>query len=219
MNNYLTKIITKELTKILDEPRAYLGASSIGNGCDRAIWYGLRHPEFKKITARQRLIFETGKSIERLLLKFIVIKGCVIKPNISLVCADYPVFQGHCDAVIYDAVTFAPIAIIEIKTAKDSSFNIFKKKGLKLWDAGYYDQIQAYMGISEIPKCYVLVINKDTSELCDVLVEFDNERYIQLIQKADRIGGASIMPMRITHASPSFFKCKMCFYMEECHAI
>lgn len=209
------QVIEQYLENKEDEPRQYIGASSIGNPCERAIWYGLNYPEQKVVTAKQRLTFEIGRRLEGMIIDLMIESGLMVISPYPLVSREYPAFQGNVDCVwLNDNMELQ--AIIEIKTAKDSSFNIFKKKGLRLWYPDYYDQIQSYLGMSGIPCAYILVLNKDTSELLSEKVEFDRHRYELLVEKAKRIGDAKIMPPRI-NGSPSYFRCKYCFYKGVCH--
>ena len=79
----------------------------------------------------------------------------------------FPYSQGHFDAIIFLG---SQKAILEIKTAKDASFKVFVNKGLKVWSPRYYAQVQSYMGMSGIYSAYILVLNKDNSEIFDELV-------------------------------------------------
>jgi hypothetical protein len=124
-----------------------------------------------------------------------------------------PYFQGHFDGIM---TWRKKRAILEIKTAKDASFKIFVKKGLKEWNPQYYAQIQSYMGMSGIFSTYILVLNKDNSDLSDELVLFDAEFYEKLIQKAQMIYGAKVEPPRV-HGSPLWYQCKMCKFNKVCH--
>jgi hypothetical protein len=210
----LSKIIYDALEKQPTEHRAYIGASSIGNPCERAIWYGLNKPESKEIDPKLTLTFNIGKSLESLLIELLKRKELIGSPY-TFICKDYPKFQGNADATLLDR-NYNILALIEIKTAKDSSFNTFKKKGVFLWMPEYYDQIQSYLGMSEIQSCFLLVINKDSSELHEEVIHFDSERYKFLVAKAKRIGETFIEPAKINE-SASYFKCKMCFYRKICH--
>ncbi len=209
----LTELINDLLSEQKQEPRAYVGASSIGNPCERAIWYGLNHPEYKVVTPKQLITFEIGKRLEAMILDYLAKKLLIMSPY-TMVHKSYPKFQGNADAVLLDS-NMQKIALIEIKTAKESSFNLFKKKGLRLWNPEYYDQVQSYMGLSDIPVCFELVLNKNTSEFWDEQIEFDAYRYDYLVEKAKRIGEAVCIPPRISN-SPSYHRCKMCFYQEAC---
>ncbi len=207
--------IQSALTMQTDEPRQYIGASSIGNQCLRAIWYGLRMSETKVVEPQQQLAFEVGKRLEILILDLLVASGIHIERQFGFHCREYSLFQGTLDAVLFDNVGNST-AIIEIKTAKNDSFRIFQRKGVRLWWPEYYDQVQCYMGMSGIAESIILVFNKDASELCEEVIEFDPIWYASLVEKAKIVGEYTEPPPRLSER-PAFFKCKMCFYKEECH--
>lgn len=212
----LSKLIYNVLDEQQNENRAYIGASSIGNPCERSIWYGLNRPDDKEISPKLKMTFEIGRKLELIIVN-VLLNQFAADTQRHLFCKEYELFQGSCDAVFFDP-NLKQDFLLEIKTANDSSFNTFKKKGIRLWYPEYYDQVQAYMGMSGVHKCYLLAINKNTSELHDELVLFDEYHYDRLIMKARRIGEAKEEPARINN-SPSYFKCKMCFYRKICHAL
>ena len=72
------------------------------------------------------------------------------------------------------------------------------------------------MGMSGIHKAYIVVLNKDNSEIADELVTFDPVFYETLRNKAAMIANANVMPPRI-NASPLWFQCKMCKFNKVCH--
>ena len=72
------------------------------------------------------------------------------------------------------------------------------------------------MGMSSILNAYILVLNKDNSELSDEFVEFDEEFYKTLQSKAWMIANASVEPPRIS-ASPLWYACKTCKFNKVCH--
>ena len=211
----LIESIKSVLKKRIDEPRKYLGASAIGNSCHRAIWYSVNYPEYAQITERQRLTFEIGHRLESMIIDLLIESGLSIIRPYTFVCRDYPIFQGNSDFAIVDE-SGEMISLGEIKTAKDDSFKIFVKKGLRLWYPEYYDQVQSYMGMSGIDNYIVIALNKDTSELHEEFVEFDQIWYECLVEKAKRIGESKDIPDGINN-NASFFKCKICFYTKECH--
>ena len=131
-------------------------------------------------------------------------------------------FKGSPDAIWYgtkhdDALETFTQAIIEIKTAKHSSFGIFTAKGVKVWYPVYYAQVQAYMGMSGIAKAYVVVLDKDTSKMGDELIEFDSAYYDELKTKAARIVDAKIVPPKLNN-NPCYFVCRSCQYKTLCHS-
>lgn len=209
----LKQIIEKTLANKNNEPRNYIGASSIGNPCERAIWYGINNPESKEVYPKQKLTFEIGKRLETMILDLLKESKLDILTDVY-VGSEYPLFEGHLDAYILE--NGQPKYILEIKTANDSSFNTFKNKGVKLWYPEYYDQVQSYMGMINIRKCILIAINKNTSELHQEIIPFDEYRYDYLLNKAKRIG-ETVNPPRKINESASFFRCKMCFYKKVCH--
>jgi CRISPR/Cas system-associated exonuclease Cas4 (RecB family) len=208
---------TGKLTKILNSiaienetPRDYIGASSIGSPCMRQIWYAYNGYVGEPISPRLARTFEIGKRLEGMVLDDLESAGLyVIRDWWDLVDRELPYFKGHVDAVIGDA-------IIEVKTAKDSSFKQFVKHGLRKWSPQYYAQLQAYMGMSGICESYLICLNKDTSELHDEQVMFQPQYYDGLRLKAEMIHAAQEPPPRVNH-SPVFYVCKTCRYRRVCH--
>lgn len=212
--NILTEKIEKLISREVN-PRDYIGASIIGSDCLRQIWYEFKGTEAKEFPSKMQRTWDIGKHLEKLILYWLSECGIEIATDYwDLESEEMPFFKGHLDAVwMQDG---KPFAIIEIKTAKDASFNVFLKKGLIAWNAQYYAQIQSYMGMSGIHITYIIVLNKDNSELCDEEVTFDDGFYQQLRRKAFLIANIEAPPSKINE-SPIFFKCKMCKFNKICH--
>jgi CRISPR/Cas system-associated exonuclease Cas4 (RecB family) len=214
---------TGKLTKLLDsqpapkeEPRKYIGASSIGSQCMRQIWYAYNGYEGEAITPRLARIFETGHLLERLVIKRLIDAGVSLTTNIpQYQDKELSFFRGTMDAVWHDNQGRS-IAIIEIKTTNNSRFNQFVKNGLLKWQPSYYAQVQAYMGMSGINKSYVLALNKDTSQLHDESVDFNPVYYEGLQLKAEMIHAAQEPPPKVND-NKAFYLCKMCRYRRVCH--
>jgi hypothetical protein len=206
--NHIRKSIGKNN---LDEPRYYVGASSIGKACERQIWYQANgyigvYKEELKIT------FLMGKILETMLLDLL---ASVISKD-SLFCKDSELdrFQGNMDAII---LIGSCKAILDIKTAKASSFLIFKRKGLRQWNETYYAQLQAYMGMTGIHKAVLLCLNKDSSELHEEWITFNEIYYAMLKEKARRIIDAKLLIPERINDSPLYYLCNMCGFKEDCH--
>lgn len=213
----LTKKIEKAQQGIVSHPRDYIGASIIGSDCFRQIWYEFKGEKQEKIPPKTRRTWAVGSHLEHLILDWIELSGCAISREwYDLQSNNIPQFKGHVDAILVDKKG-NPIAIIEVKTAKDASFNVFLSKGLKLWNPRYYAQIQSYMGMSGIHKAYIVVFNKDSSDIMDELVVFDPEFYRELEEKAQFVVGAVSAPPRIS-GSPLWYQCKLCQFNKVCHS-
>jgi hypothetical protein len=217
----ISKKIEKHQEAIENDSRDYIGASSIGSDCLRQIWYQFKGVKAQKVPTKFRRTWAIGKALEQVVHNWLVDVGIVVWRNYpELVHPTMPFFKGNVDGVwmksrykIHDQI---PKAIIEIKTAKDASFKIFVKKGVKAWNPQYYAQVQAYMGLSGIHSTYILVLNKDNSDISDELVLFDPEFYKKLEEKAAFVYGANAEPPRI-HGSALWYQCKMCKFNKVCH--
>lgn len=207
-------MIEKSQARVTDEPRYYIGASSIGSDCLRQIWYQYKGVKAEEVPTKFRRTWAIGKKLEGLVVDWLKDAGLLMDLEYQIYRArNVPIFQGNLDGIVFLGKTKA---ILEIKTAKDSSFKIFIKKGIKVWNPQYYAQIQSYMGMSGIHSTYILVLNKDNSDLSDELVKFDKEFYEKLEAKALMISKAVTAPPRV-HGSPLFYKCKMCKFNKTCH--
>ncbi len=215
----LSNLILQAIEKRDRDPhRPYVGASSIGSPCSRAIWYSYHGAPSKDFSPTTHATFDVGKKLEDLIISYVELAGLqVIRPhemNHYLFCCDseVPKFQGHADALL---VVDGEEVVLEIKTAKNSRFQAFKKKGLKSWSPEYYAQIQSYIGMKGLQRGVVLAINKDTSELHHEWISFDSYLYNELRAKAQAIIDAEEPPERI-NKSPMYIVCSRCNYKETC---
>ncbi len=210
-----TGILTKKIESIVYPeaiPRDYIGASNIGNDCWRQIWYELKGAKRDNPTNKVQRTWDMGKLLENFVINLLKISGVEFEDyQVEGVDRDLPYFKGH-----FDGLMVKPYGVLEIKTAKDSSFRQFVKHGLKRWSATYYAQIQSYMGMFGVDRAYIIVFNKDTSEFHDDFVEFDADVYEQLKTKAKLIYESQFEPPRINN-NPMWFQCKMCSYRTICH--
>jgi hypothetical protein len=213
--NELTKKIEKIQSRDDRKTRDYIGASTIGSDCLRQIWYEFKGFQAIEVPTKTRRTWTIGRVLEGTILDWLAETGIEIcRTWDDLVAEEMPYFRGHLDSVWMK--NGKPFAILEIKTAKDASFLIFVKKGLKAWQPQYYAQIQTYMGMSGIHKAYILVLNKDTSDISDELVLFDPVFYEKLKEKASMVANAHAAPPKI-NGSPIWYQCKMCKFNKVCH--
>lgn len=221
MDINLSQAINRALdTRPKDAPRNYVGASSIGHDCARAIWYQAHGAEEGHINHRVKRIFDNGKVLESMLLDYIELTTTrVIRPNAEnnwLHCSDkeLPYFAGHMDALLFNAD--GPVIVLDIKTCNHLSFDKFVNNGLRHWQPKYYAQLQAYMGMTGHKYACLLAYDKDDSRLHDETIAFDEMEYAALKEKARVIYTQEIEPERI-NKSPLYFVCRNCSYKETCH--
>ncbi len=210
----LAKIIDLYHERVEDDARDYIGASSIGSECLRQIWYQFKGVKAEKVPTKFRRTWAIGKNLESLVIEWLINAGVQVQDwALNYHAKNMPYFQGNFDGVVFVG---DKKSILEIKTAKDASFKIFVKKGARIWNPQYYAQIQSYMGMSGINSAYILVLNKDNSDISDELVLFDEHIYKKLMEKAAMIYGAHVEPPRI-NGNPLWYQCKMCKFNKICH--
>lgn len=213
----LTQIVEQSMNVSRETFRNYIGASSIGSECLRKVWYEYRGVEGAPVSNKLQRTFNVGKRLETLVTDALIDSGmklitpCAQNHHLKYFDDDFPFFQGHCDAIWSDED-----AVIEIKTARDSSFKIFVNKGLEKWSPAYYAQVQAYMGMSGLKTAYLICLNKDTSELHDEKVEFNPEYYDCLKARAVLVHDAD-EPLNRVNRSPYFITCRTCKFRDVCH--
>ncbi len=194
-------------------PRAYLGASSIGTECDRALWYSYHTPK-PVDDARVRRIFETGHAMEAVIYRWLRLAGADVydldKNGEQFRFVD-GIVSGGCDGfVVWDGDNY----LLEIKTANDFRFKAFKKDGF-CSDEKYAAQIQIYMHKFRMKKCLCVVLNKNTQEIYFEIVAYDEFAAISSLERGKNIVAMEELPDR-KYPNKSYFRCKFCNYYTEC---
>ena len=196
-----------------EKQRDYIGASEIGHPCARKVWYSYNQKENKSISEKLLMTFEIGHYIESMVIDLIIGARITMMTNFNTKGITGTI-KGHVDAFIVDDNGEA--YVLEIKSACNTQFNIFKNKGVMGWKMQYYAQVQAYMGMNGVNKAILLAINKDTSEMHEEIIDFDAVYYNELNSRAEYIINAKEPPERI-NKNPCFFICKTCPFVRECH--
>lgn len=213
----ITKIIEETIrNRPKDAHRDYIGASQIGNPCDRSIWYEFNCFDREVDRVKVSKTYDVGRNLEHLIARYISESGIWIdRPDHAYSDKEIPQFRGHIDGLL--RLTNQEPIVIEIKTCKASSFARFVKHGLKKWSPNYYDQMQSYLGMTGYQNGVLLAFNKDDSQLHEEWVEFDCIHYEMLKDKVKRIITSEDAPDRINR-SPLFHVCQMCNFRKVCNS-
>lgn len=211
--------------------RQYLGASRIGDDCERRLAYEFHltpkdeGSDFKGNTLR---IFDMGHDAEERMAEYLRLAGFELRTHredgrqFGMSDAGGK-FKGHYDGVITGGPAVPGLkypCIWENKGLGDKSWNDLKNKGLKASKPVYYAQVQVYMAYEEVEHCLFTAINRDTGEIyveVIMLKAVDAQGYID---KAVRIV-SSANPEELGKAGRGIddFKCKWCDYKRRCHAV
>lgn len=212
--------------------RGYLGASSIGDDCERKLWYQFNGYPREPMKYKGTLATEDGHRCEDLMAA-----ALRLVPGIELWTVDDAgaqfgfekyegKYQGHYDGVILGLLQ-APKTphVWEHKACNEKKYDKLKKciedygekNALEQWDEIYFGQAQTYMGELSLTRHYLTVSTPGFRDVISCRTEFDPVRYDGYDRKAQRIITAKTPPARISEMK-TFFKCKWCDYAEICHA-
>ncbi len=238
----LAEAITDHIDAGLQQQRAkqkarhYLGASSLGVACDRALQYDyVKAPvdPGRELSGKALRIFEAGYVFEQLMTTWLNLAGFAIETEMDSgdqfgFSAAGGRIQGHVDGIIVGGPIDVPLqypVLWECKSLNNRSWKETAKKGLLLSKPTYAAQIalyQAYMevqvpGISQNPALFT-AINKDTGEIYIEAVPFNgqlaqrsSDRAVNILRACD---AHELLP-RMTK-DPAHFECKCCPWRQRC---
>lgn len=219
----------------LEPRRSYLGASAIGDECERKLWYSIR-PEIprKPFDAASLKRFEDGHRGEALMAERLR-----MVPGVELWTVDEVTggqiggtlyggrFGWHVDGVIRGLLQ-APETphVWEHKQVGQKKFDEFRKlkaavgekATLAAWDPVYFAQGVLYMELLDLTRHYLTVSTPGGRETLSCRTEAKPVMAKAVLAKAKRILDAVEPPVRLSER-PEFFKCKWCDFREACHGL
>lgn len=209
--------------------RRYLGASSLGDACERRVQLGwiraqalpsAPEPEdgdrIEPVTQR---IFDIGHTLEELAIRWLSEAGFQLATRRRdgrqigfMVAGDR--FGGHCDGVLTggpEGVAYP--ALWEHKAVGRKSWQEIAKKGVAAARPVYAAQVAVYQAYLDLPNpALFMATNRDTAELHLELVPFDgrlaqetSDRAVRIIEATD---AGELLPRPFAQADNA--TCKMC---------
>lgn len=208
---------------LAEPPRAYLGASVIGDECARKLWYGLRWATLPDFDGRMYRLFQTGHLEEPRMIRDLRDIGATVyerDPDTGRQF-NYVDLWGHYRGSTDGIGSRLPGGerkhhILEFKTHSAKSYADLKRHGVQQSKPVHYAQMQVYMGWAKLSYALYLARNKDTDELHAERIESDPVAFDRLREKAERVVFAPLPPARLSD-DPAFFKCKLCDHKDVCH--
>jgi hypothetical protein len=199
-----------------DSRREHLGASEIGEECDRKLWYSFRWALQERRNGRMVRILRRGDQEEKQLLEDLAGLGYELRKH-SFVSGVNGHFGGTPDGLIL-GIPMAPHAwhVLELKTSKDELWKELAKKGVKEAQPVHYAQMQVYMRGTGTDRALYLAVNKDTDDIYEERVHLDQLFAQRLYDRAARIIGRQTLPERISD-DPAWFQCRPCRWHAICH--
>ena len=207
-----------------DFRRNHLGASLIGEECERKLWYGFRWCSDPCFSGRMLRLFNTGFREESRIIKELRRIGIKVwdrdpdsGEQLHYTDPDCPHFSGSLDGIGkgFDEAPVTPHEI-EIKSSGSKAFSKVKHEGVQKAKPLHYSQIQTYCRWAELDRAFYFVVNKDTDEIYSERVYYDKAFAERLADKAKRVVYSDVPLERISKNAGNF-QCKFCPYVGPCH--
>jgi len=199
-----------------------LGASSIGEECERRLFYQFRWANAgeRQFDGRMLRLFDRGNREEAVFIAELRAAGLEVwdRDPSTGEQFEFKAVAGHFVAKIDGAcrgVLEAPakLHVLSFKTANDSSWKSMQKDGP---GSKYEAQSQVEMRLAGIDRTLFLVANKNDDQVHGERIRLDTTKADAIIDKATRITFAAEPPGRISEDA-AFYKCKQCPAAKVCH--
>lgn len=202
--------------------RPHLGASLIGEPCERKLWLTFRWAKAQAWDGRMLRLFDSGQRAEARFLKELEGIGCQVWSTDDdgqqfRVSAHGGHFGGSLDSVV-SGLQEAPDTphVAEFKTSNDKLFKTLVKDGVQAAKPMHYAQMQCYMGLMNLEWALYLAENKNDASIHSERVAFDSAEFARLMAKAERVIRATEPPPKIGESAEDF-ACKWCHLKDLCH--
>lgn len=202
--------------------RLHLGASLLGDPCERKLWYSFRWALDIEFNGRILRLFDRGQREEQTFTDELRRIGIKVLDTAQ----DGNQWRfADCNGHVGGSMDGAAIGfdecptvwcVAEYKTHGEKSFKTLQDKGVKIAKPLHYAQMNLYMYWSGMTKAFYLAVNKNTDDLHGEFIDYDKSLAVDLIAKAERIVNAKTAPARMT-TDPSYYGCKFCDFAHTCH--
>jgi hypothetical protein len=205
-----------------DGLRPHLGASLIGDDCERKLFFTFRWATVERHDGRLLRLFQTGHLAEPRFVADLRSIGCEVQEvnpetgkqwSVSAVGGH---FGGSMDGIVLGVPESPKVwHLCEMKTHSEKSFLELKKKGVKESKPLHWFQMQVYLNLGGLTRALYVAVNKNTDELYAERVRIDKDEGMRLVAKAERVIKATVAPDRIA-ATEDFYRCRFCSHSAVC---
>lgn len=209
-----------------------LNASTLGDTCERKLWYQFRMAKTEVFTAEQLRRFENGYRVEDVEASRLVrVNGVQLRTIDPVTGYPYAVLavDGHLKGRLDGRITGllqAPKTehVWECKCTNDKKYTALmkakneygEKDALQHWDETYYAQAVLYMHLTGLTRHYLTCTDTGAIHTLSVRTEANPEAAERLLEKAARIKDAHTAPVGISD-NPAWYQCKNCTFAGCCH--
>ena len=178
--------------------------------CPRVLFFKFKNAPKKEMEANILRLFDHGDYIHKLIMKTLVEAKEVRVVASEVNIPSQELVFGRADAIISDGRN---LYVLDIKSINSSAFKyLTKPKEENIF------QLQLYLHYFRIPKGILLYVNKDTQELKEFLVDYNQTLSQNLIDDLKSVKAKidkNIVPARIPDY-PNNWQCRYCQYREIC---
>ena len=201
-----------------EKPRAYIGASGIGNQCDAYQAFSLRGFPNSKPDARLQRIFRLGHILEDEVVRDLKNKADARvweKDGLTGRQHSYSEWNGHvvCHMDGHIELDDSELRVLEIKSMNDRSFKKLQKEGVKYSHPHYFAQCQMMMAMSGIESCFFIAINKNTSAYEAQIIAYDEFEWSHLKERIQQVLNGRA---RKISTDETDWRCRGCFKRGVC---
>lgn len=218
-----------------DGHRNHLGASLIGDVCNRRLWYVFRwvkswsatDKDGNDVSGRMQRLFNRGHNTEHRFIEWLRGIGISIwdlgeDGNQFRVKGVEGHFGGSLDSIGQDTQNRFPLLakigpfLVEYKTHNAKSFAKLLRDGVKKSKPRHWWQMCVYGSYYGFRYAVYCAINKDTDEIKLFVIELDWNVGRQALEKAEEVILSQMPPPRFSEL-PSHLECKFCDFHDVCH--
>lgn len=199
------KIDELYLSKHRDRDKEHFYITDSGK-CPRAVYFQFKKVPKKEMDARALRIFEHGDYTHMRIISTLFALGLVKATEIDI--PNKEIVHGRADVIVN--IDNEPY-VVEIKSINSAAF--FKRNEP---DPDHYKQLQMYLHFFNIKKGILIYENKNTQELKEFTVEYDEKTVREILEKFEilkaQIQNNIVPPVNDVEE----WRCGYCPYAEEC---
>ena len=209
----------------LQRPSRRLGASQIGEKCERRQWYSFRWAMLGEspFDGRMLRLFNRGHREEAVFIEELRGIGVDVR-DVDPATGEQFTFTaagGHFVAKIDGVGLRVPEAPktwhnLSFKTANDKSWRELSAKGVQAAQPKNWAQNQIEMHLSQLTRTLFISANKNDDSLYSERIRYDEAEAAALLAKAERIIYAA-EPLPGISEDPAHYRCKSCPAAAVCH--
>jgi len=178
--------------------------------CQRAVFFRFKKAPAEAMEPRLLMIFDHGDHIHQMIMKalFGAKKVHVVAAEVNI--PPQEIISGRADAILSDG---KDLYVLDIKSINGQIF-----RNLSSPKSDHINQVQLYLHFFRLKKGVLLYVNKDTQELKEFFVDYDEQIANRLLKELlflkDKIE-KNIVPSRISNLSDRW-QCQYCQFKEIC---